>query len=37
MSIGKDLGKLIDDNSNKMLLLFIPNLNIKKIKLDYSK
>jgi hypothetical protein len=30
MSIGKDLGKSIDDNSNKMLLLFIPNLNKKK-------
>jgi polysaccharide pyruvyl transferase WcaK-like protein len=30
ISIGKDLGKLIDDNSNKMLLLFIPNFKYKK-------
>jgi len=30
MSIGKDLGNLIDDNSNKMLLPFIPK-NKKKL------
>ena len=27
ISTGKDLGNLIDDNSNKMLLPFIPKLN----------
>lgn len=30
ISTGKDLGNLIDDNSNKMLLPFIPKLNNKK-------
>ena len=30
MSIGKDFGKLIDDNSNKILLPFIPKIKYKK-------
>ena len=30
MSTGNDLGNIIDDNSNKMLLPLIPKINIKK-------
>jgi len=29
--MGNDLGNIIDDNSNKMLLPLIPKINIKRI------